>query len=136
MNPGPVFGWLVLLLSSQVEEVRGLQCYSCNYNSSLDHCDHFSPQPAWRETCPPSSQTCLVTRGHFQSVSLLTRECGGPTTPSGCRTRQLGGGVTATICSCNTDLCNLTTDGAGTLTTNTIIIPLLTLLYFTVMSPL
>ena len=134
MTAGPVFGWLVLVLSSQLEVVRCLQCYSCHYNTSLAHCDSFIPQPAWRLSCPPSSQTCLVTRGQFQSVSLLTRECGGPATPTGCKTRELGGGATATICSCSTDLCNLTSDGAGTLNINTI--ALVIWFYFIVMSPL
>ena len=126
----------LVLVFSCLSVSSGLQCYSCNYNSSLAHCDNFSPEAAWSETCPPSTQTCLVTRGHFQAVSLLTRECGGPATPTGCKTRQLGGGATATICSCSTDLCNLTTDGAGTLTTNINTIALLSLLYFIVMSPL
>ena len=131
MKPDPVLAWLVLFLWSPQMLVRSLQCYSCNYNSSQASCDQFSPEPSWRESCPASSQSCLITRGHFQSVTLLTRECGGPASlTQGCRTRELGGGAEATICSCSTDLCNLHTDGAGRTSTN--IIVLVTILYLIV----
>ena len=132
-GPGTVLAWLVLVLTWQTGVVRCLQCYSCHYNSSLASCENFSPQEAWVVTCPSSSQTCLVTRGHFQAVTLVTRECGGPASPvRGCRTRELGGGATASICSCSTDLCNLTTAGAGTFNINTNNMALLTVLYFIV----
>ena len=130
MTPGPVLASLLLFLCCPLE-VRGLTCYSCHYNSSQTSCAQFSPEPAWRLSCPASSQTCLVTRGRFQSVSLLTRECGGPASlTQGCRTRELGGGAEATICSCSTELCNLHTDGAGRTSTN--IIVLVTILYLIV----
>ena len=110
----------------------GLQCYSCNYNSSSSHCHQFSPQEQWVVTCPTVSQSCLVTRGRWEEVSLLTRECGGPSVLEGCRTRQLGGGATASICSCSTDLCNLQADGALTRAGNIFILGLY-ILYFAVM---
>ena len=139
MKPDPVLAWLVLFLWSPQMLVRSLQCYSCNYNSSQASCDQFSPEPSWRESCPASSQSCLITRGHFQSVTLLTRECGGPAGPatiSGCRTRQLGGGVSATICSCSGDLCNINTGGAGKACSNINTFALTTIIYFVLSSPL
>ena len=122
---------LVLVLSC-LSVSSGLQCYSCNYNSSQADCERFSPEPAWEVTCPATSQSCLVTRGTFQQVSILTRECGGPANLQGCRTRQLGGEVTATICSCSTDLCNLVT-GGGSVLANTIT-KIISVLYFISMS--
>ena len=55
----------------------------------------------------------MATRGVFQDLEVVTRECGPPGPPGppgnipGCRTRVLGGGASATICACAGDLCNL-----------------------------
>ena len=60
--------------------------------------------------CPPTSSACVATRGVFQDLEVVTRECGPPGPPGnipGCRTRVLGGGASATICACAGDLCNL-----------------------------
>ena len=46
--------------------------------------------------------------GSFDGVKLVTRECGKGVGIDGCRSRILGGGATATICSCAGDLCNIT----------------------------
>ena len=43
-----------------------------------------------------------------ETVILVSRGCGGPGPGvPGCRTRQLGGGASASICSCSSDLCNM-----------------------------
>ena len=118
----------LLFLVAVVSVTTGLQCYSCNYNSTQTSCQQFSPQSQWVVSCPASSRSCLVTRGRWEEVSLVTRECGGPSVMEGCRTRELGGGATASICSCSTDLCNLVADGAHSLTANIIIT--INILYF------
>ena len=40
-------------------------------------------------------------------MSVETRECGKGMERQGCITRRLGGGATATICSCKEDRCNV-----------------------------
>ena len=45
--------------------------------------------------------------GQFGGVEVVTRECGRGLGAGGCRTRVLGGGAQATICSCVGDLCNV-----------------------------
>ena len=43
----------------------------------------------------------------FEGVRVETRECGQGRGREGCITRRLGGGATATICSCKEDQCNV-----------------------------
>ena len=51
--------------------------------------------------------------GQFEGVKVVTRECGRGLGVGGCRTRVLGGGAQATICSCTGDLCNITAGSGG-----------------------
>ena len=103
---------LSLLLIFTVQDVACLRCYWCNYNSSEASCDEFSGTDEWSVLCPSSSSSCISTLGEFEGIRLLTRECGSGSakTPddSSCRSRTLGGGARATICSCSRDLCNIT----------------------------
>ena len=54
--------------------------------------------------------------GQFDGVEVVTRECGRGVGAEGCRTRVLGGGAQATICSCTGDLCNITAGAMSVVT--------------------
>ena len=69
-----------------------------------DDCEGFLPSRAATVDC---AESCLVTRSAFQGVMVEGRGCGAGRGRDSCHTRQLGGGARATVCSCNTDRCNI-----------------------------
>ena len=59
----------------------------------------------------------MSTLGVFEGVRVETKECGGEGGREGCITREVGGGATATICSCKEDKCNIWVGGGSEMKT-------------------
>merc|ERR1711976_48662 len=118
-----VNGIKILLILLWINSSDGLKCYSCYHNNTEASCDAFRPNSEWSVSCPPTTSSCVSTVGKFETVTQVTRECGPPVSavsgvppvPGGstCRTRLLGGGASATICSCSSDLCNMIASSAN-----------------------
>ena len=77
------------------------------FNYFQTSCHEFRPTPEFLVSCP-SSSSCIYTLGQFEGVKIVSRECGAADKKSkkGCVTRVLGGGASASICSCMEDKCN------------------------------
>merc|ERR1712130_254969 len=121
---------LVLVVSPHLGEA--LTCYSCGPHSDQGSCSDFSPDEAsFKHSCPAEYRSCLLARGSFEGVIVISRECGlgrAPEGPGGCRTRHLGGGAVVSICSCQGNLCNLLLSSAPIVTPASIFILVFSLL--------
>jgi len=124
------FLWLVSLVTQFGGEA--LTCYSCGPHSDQGSCGEFSPDEAsYKHSCPSEYRSCLLARGSFEGVTVISRECGlgrAPEGPGGCRTRHLGGGAVVSICSCQGNLCNLLLSSAPIVTPASIFILVFSLL--------
>ncbi|XP_023324778.1 uncharacterized protein LOC111698633 isoform X2 [Eurytemora carolleeae] len=86
----------------------GLTCYSCGSDYNQISCDKFLPHvKEFQKECDSSYNSCVYTKGVFQDVEVMSRECGTGEPMNSCGTRSLGGGARATVCSCAGDICNM-----------------------------
>ncbi|OQV11842.1 hypothetical protein BV898_13895 [Hypsibius exemplaris] len=106
-----------VLLISLATFGDALQCFDCAGLSDPKCQDPFNSNNVKINICPAGQdKSCLKSKGKAGGIDLAARHCS-PLPADGCYEATING-VTTTMCSCSSDLCNgsskrLSLGGAG-----------------------
>ena len=95
---------VLFLVLSVSAFASGLQCYECGTDESNECADNNATNAAVIPITECET-SCVYTEAEFDDLVIKSRECGNGIAANSCSQMELGD-AKATICSCDSALCN------------------------------